>query len=57
MENKPICGVWGHVTPYPEGYGQRLWAEVLMPELRKKVEEELLSEKKKRRKRKKKGKG
>lgn len=33
-QSKIVCGVWGRVTPYPKGYGQRLWAEVLMPELR-----------------------
>lgn len=36
------CGVWGHVTPYPKGYGQRLWQEVLLPELRRTAYPELM---------------
>ncbi len=45
------CGVWGHVTPYPKGYGQRLWQEVLLPELRRTAYPELMKEEEKRKKR------
>lgn len=59
MENKEektgtICGVWGHVTPYPEGYGQKLWTEILMPELRKSAYPELMKQLEKERKKEKK---